>query len=495
MAKCHFAWLVRLCALFVLSYAAPRNASIAIIGAGFAGLSAVGRLRELAFEDITIFEALNRYGGRVHSIPYGKGRLQQGAQWVNGRHNEIYRIAKALGLIVRQEPDSDVFAEADIYAGNRDLNRTLIDEFYAFALPLEDKYKSMGEKASNWDVGLGPVYARDYQAFLSLRPRSKRELNFFNALSEFFMGFWKGEYGAFQDYAFANFELWNDGEGESVSFALNEIGYQAISDYLKSFVPDDLIKYGHLVKVVNYTGNKVSLTIETDGGTSVYPKQFDYVIVTSSLGHLKKYAKTMLTPALPLKKLEAIDSIGYGNFLKIFLIYDQPWWNYNGSSMATLKVKRSTTSTHMEHFHTFVALDWEDNVSLSLIFENAIFIEILQAWLADQGAIQVDGVPDGLLMELITSHLRPFRTLKFLSPTKSSERIGSAMISSVALILMYQPSQQICQAEAILSWLNPLISRCSLLERRRILACIRPLLEPMKVGSERRREFWSCNQL
>ena len=47
------------------------SSSIAIIGAGIAGLSAAQKLHENGFNDITVFDALDRIGGRVHTIPFG----------------------------------------------------------------------------------------------------------------------------------------------------------------------------------------------------------------------------------------------------------------------------------------------------------------------------------------------------------------------------------------------------------------------------------------
>ena len=50
----------------------PAHASIAIVGAGPSGLSAATRLLELGYHDVTIFEASQRVGGRVHPVPFGE---------------------------------------------------------------------------------------------------------------------------------------------------------------------------------------------------------------------------------------------------------------------------------------------------------------------------------------------------------------------------------------------------------------------------------------
>ena len=48
--------------------------SVLIIGAGAAGLAAAARLCEKGLDpaQITILEALDRIGGRIHTVNYGK---------------------------------------------------------------------------------------------------------------------------------------------------------------------------------------------------------------------------------------------------------------------------------------------------------------------------------------------------------------------------------------------------------------------------------------
>uniref|UniRef100_A0A1I8AP15 Amino_oxidase domain-containing protein n=1 Tax=Steinernema glaseri TaxID=37863 RepID=A0A1I8AP15_9BILA len=370
------------------------NVSIAVVGAGFAGLAAVGRLRELGFEDVTVFEGSDRFGGRVHSIPFGKGRMQQGAQWVNGRKNAIYQIAEKLGLVVGELADDQVFDDADILMGKCGISDALIEEFYEFADLLEETYTAMVEKNdSMYNITIRELYERDYSAFLARKQRSRKERNVLDALSRFYRGYFEGEWGAFKDLAMANFDQWDDGENELKAYVLNATGYWGIANYLKEFVPDEFIKYNHVVRRINYSGDKTSIMIENGSDLILYPKKFDYVIVTSSLGHLKKYARSMFKPELPKKKLEAIDALGFGNLLKVDLIYDQPWWTYNDSTITALRVKGCSSSPYlMDHFHSFEPLEWADNV--------------LIAWVSGDGPSLIDSIPDYSLSRMITYHLR-----------------------------------------------------------------------------------------
>ncbi|TKR61825.1 hypothetical protein L596_028880 [Steinernema carpocapsae] len=359
--------IVLLSFLFVnmpeISANSSKNVSIAVIGAGFAGLAAVGHLRELGFEDITVFEGSNRFGGRVYSIPYGKGRIQMGAQWVNGKNNAIYKIAEKMGLVVGELADDDVFESANIFAGKCGISETLVNEFYDFAIPLEEKYTSFADASKgSYNISIADLYEDDFQAFLNKKWRSRKELGHLDALSRFYKGYFEGEWGAFKDLALANFDQWDDDENELKAYVLDSTGYWGVAKYLKQRVPDEMIEYNHVVRKINYSGEKTTIMIENGSNLKFYPKKFDYVIVTTSLGHLKKHARSMFKPQLPKKKLEAIDRLGFGNLLKVDLVYDEPWWNENSSTLATLRVKGCSESHPlMSHFHSFDALEWADN--------------------------------------------------------------------------------------------------------------------------------------
>lgn len=45
---------------------------IIIIGAGAAGFAAAARLLERGYTNVTILEATNRIGGRIHTVKFGE---------------------------------------------------------------------------------------------------------------------------------------------------------------------------------------------------------------------------------------------------------------------------------------------------------------------------------------------------------------------------------------------------------------------------------------
>ena len=47
-----------------------KEQSVIVVGAGAAGLAAASRLRSAGVEDVTILEASNRLGGRIHRLEF-----------------------------------------------------------------------------------------------------------------------------------------------------------------------------------------------------------------------------------------------------------------------------------------------------------------------------------------------------------------------------------------------------------------------------------------
>lgn len=62
---------------------------VVVVGAGLSGYSAAAKLMENGVNDIVVLEAEGRIGGRVHTVPYGDGFIDMGAQWVHGQGKHV----------------------------------------------------------------------------------------------------------------------------------------------------------------------------------------------------------------------------------------------------------------------------------------------------------------------------------------------------------------------------------------------------------------------
>jgi len=71
---------------------------VCVIGAGFAGLAAADALRAGGAE-VTVLEARDRVGGRVWSVPFGKGAvIERGAEFILPGYDEMEALAARFGI-------------------------------------------------------------------------------------------------------------------------------------------------------------------------------------------------------------------------------------------------------------------------------------------------------------------------------------------------------------------------------------------------------------
>lgn len=83
----------------------PTKVDVAVIGAGAAGIGALGRLSQAAGVAALAFEARSRVGGRVHTIEPAGFPLDRGAEWLHSAdRNPLSPIAQRLGFSVHRRP-------------------------------------------------------------------------------------------------------------------------------------------------------------------------------------------------------------------------------------------------------------------------------------------------------------------------------------------------------------------------------------------------------
>ncbi|KHN75189.1 Spermine oxidase [Toxocara canis] len=371
----------------------PNETSIAIIGAGFAGLSAARRLKELGFEDVTVYEGSDRIGGRVLYEKLGNGYIQHGAEYINGRSNPIYEIAEKLGIISQLVNDTDAISDDQYKTGKCRLNASLVDEFSRFVVPLEENYYKLAERNNTGNITVGQLYRSDYKNFVEGK---KEDQKIFNALSRFYVSYYEGEWATRIDkFALRNLAQWDDYSGSNSGYSLKRDSFKEILDHISEGVPNEWIRLNSRVINIDYLGPKSRIQL-TSG---LVEKEFDYVIVTVSVGHLKKYARIMFTPPLPRKKREAIEKLGtffgFGHMQKLFLVYEEPFWNHSQSVIVPLRIdgcSGTKSDKFTEKLHTFQPLSWNPNV--------------LFGWLSGDAPVIAGILNDDEIAEQVTNHFR-----------------------------------------------------------------------------------------
>lgn len=95
--------------------------TVAIVGAGLAGLACAARLADENAKDLKVIllESSSRVGGRLEA-PSGSGdEYESGARWIHGWHgNTMTRLAQALGLNIQRTDQSSALM-VDLQSGRR----------------------------------------------------------------------------------------------------------------------------------------------------------------------------------------------------------------------------------------------------------------------------------------------------------------------------------------------------------------------------------------
>ncbi|CAI4223376.1 unnamed protein product [Auanema sp. JU1783] len=402
-----------------------KEPSIAVIGAGTAGLSAARRLTELGLTDVDIYEGSTRIGGRIHPIPYYNGYLQMGAQFINGNDNPIYDIAKEAGVVEQNLlPDTAQFTNAEFLTGNQEINREDIELFKEFVTPLYTKYRNL---AKNHDL-LSRVYTfktifmEDYNWFLKKNNIDGERKKLMEALIRPYRTFWEFEWGGnWEDLSARVLAEFNQVSSEGDSYTTDHIGFKAIIDKIAEGIPEEFFKFNRTVLNINYGKDGVYIKTKELGEIE---KRYDYVIVTSSLGHLKKFHKTLFTPSLPRQKVEAIEKIGFGGNCKIFFRWDKPFWKNGTNYISLLPIEgasRPTVDPFEKEMNTLEVLSWQPNT--------------LMAFIAGAGHPLMDSMTDEEISMRITKLVRDMTSDQTIEPP--SEIIRTKLTKNDLLLGSY----------------------------------------------------------
>ncbi|XP_029818461.1 peroxisomal N(1)-acetyl-spermine/spermidine oxidase-like, partial [Manacus vitellinus] len=109
-------------------------------------------------------------------------------------------------------------------------------------------------------------------------------------------------------------------------------GYSSLSERLLSALPEGTVLLNKPVRTIRWRGSfreegddsrDFPVRVECEDGDAFLA---DHVIITVPLGFLKERHQEFFQPPLPEWKVEAIRRLGFGTNNKIFLEFEQPFW-------------------------------------------------------------------------------------------------------------------------------------------------------------------------
>lgn len=293
-----------------------------VIGLGASGTAAASTLAQ-AGKRVLALEAQDRIGGRVKTVPFGNGVVEEGAEWIHGTVNSVvYDLAVKNNVSITTDGLNFEVYRSDGSAANRDI----VNDLTTFALEIQEHPPEEPEP-------LGQFITRKLMEYI--KEKHPKVLDDKEFLEEFLN---------FLDLVVDNYEAsnnWNDVTTHTsfVDLAGNQQaswhrhGYKTLFEILLNTYNGGP-GYPNLEMRLNTEVTNIQWPQDPEGKVTVTTKDgttytADNVIVTLSVGVLKESHSTLFTPKLPAHKTECIENISMGTVGKLILLFDRPVWTKN----------------------------------------------------------------------------------------------------------------------------------------------------------------------
>ncbi|KAK9510868.1 hypothetical protein O3M35_005557 [Rhynocoris fuscipes] len=380
---------------------------IVIIGAGVAGIAAATSLLDRGFDNVTVIEAEDRIGGRVHSVPFGKKHVDLGAHWIHGEvDNPVYGLVHEMDIVHHSGDYNNLHFVSD---DGRTIPTNVGMNLFAQTGQLFENEAEL----RNFSGSL-----RDF-----LLPRCKElgkdlipEQELLNAFV-----YWVEKYVCIaqgcdnlRDISAAGLTHYKESDGDQL-LAWNSGGYRNIIDILLRRHPkcvgppvpiEDHLVLNTKVKEIDWNGQTAFVKCEDH---RIF--KADHVIVTVSLGVLKEKYRSLFNPALPIEKIQAIKGLGIGIVNKIYLKFPHRWWPEDCSGFSLLRIKNNTSR---ESVHP-----WEDEL-IGFYTESAIDPTVLGGWIVGDAAREMEVKSDEDVLDGCYRVLKRFLSHTYEIPRPTS---------------------------------------------------------------------------
>ncbi|XP_077426335.1 spermine oxidase [Vanacampus margaritifer] len=426
----------------------PRQPRVVVIGAGLAGLSAAKVLLKRGFTDVTVLEALDRVGGRVHSIKHGETALELGATWIHGGNgNPVYHLAEDNRLL-EQNTDGETSVERiSLYSKNgvahyltnvgKRIPKDLVEEFsdlYNEVYELTQEFfqhgKPVGAESQN-SVG---VFTRDVvRKRIMMDPDdsdSTKKLKLSMLQQYLKVESCESSSPNMDEVSLSEFGEWTAIPG---AHYVVPAGFNKIGELLAADIPPHAICLSKPVRCIhwNYSAQHDELIGKSDDANRDNnhnrnnsgrrdPRKAghpicvecedeewimaDHVIVTVSLGLLKHNHEAMFSPSLPEDKVLAIEKLGISTTDKIFLEYAEPFWSPECNSIQFVWEDEA----QLEQLTYPEELWYKKICSFDVLYPPERYGYMLSGWICGGEALYMERSDDETVAETCTELLRRF---------------------------------------------------------------------------------------
>lgn len=439
-----------------------RQPRIVVIGAGLAGLAATKILLEHGFSDVTVLEASERIGGRVQSIQQGKATLELGATWIHGANgNPVYHLAEDNRLLEDTTDGERSVGRISLYTktgvahyqtstGKR-IPKHLVEEFsdlYNEVYELTQEFFQNGKPVCAESQNSVGVFTRDVvRKKIMLDPDDLENIKRLklSMLQQYLkVESCESSSPSMDEVSLSEFGEWTEIPG--AHYVIPE-GFMKVVEVLAQDIPSHTVCLGKPVRCIhwNYSTNQQEEGKEMAGGDGhgycrdnhnedrhrgqrggqphgkydhlsegCYPIHVecedeewiaaDHVIVTASLGVLKRGHESMFSPLLPEDKVLAIEKLGISTTDKIFLEFAEPFWSPECNSIQFVWEDEATLEQPV-----YPGELWYKKIcSFDVLYPPERYGHMLSGWICGQEALLMERCDDETVAEVCTELLRRF---------------------------------------------------------------------------------------
>uniref|UniRef100_A0A3P9QDI3 Peroxisomal N(1)-acetyl-spermine/spermidine oxidase-like n=1 Tax=Poecilia reticulata TaxID=8081 RepID=A0A3P9QDI3_POERE len=363
------------------------DAKIVIIGCGIAGIAAAHRLVKSGFTNVRILEATGRSGGRVKTGRLGNTMIEIGAAFIHGpsEENPVFCLARDYNLL---DPKALTPENQAVDVGE---SPPLVPNWFTSSGERISKHVSKSHKQRSWpSVGDFKYLIFFTKLLLGAISTMLKEECCSSATH------------SLEDLDLVGFSMYLSIKGVDCTFPS---GSQGLISNLMSELPADLVSYSRPVRCVHWGSSESevnAVTVECEDGEKI---NADHVIVTVSLGYLKKHHSTLFSPPLPAQKLTSIEKIGFGTCDKIHVEFESRWWDADCEIIYLLWDDEEDISDHVSD----ISKNWVRKISSFNVLESSERgSHVLCGWISGHEAEHMETLPEQEVRRSITELIHRF---------------------------------------------------------------------------------------
>jgi monoamine oxidase len=285
------------------------DADVIIIGAGAAGLAAARTLTGAGFA-VTILEARDRIGGRIHTVHDSRSPLpiELGAEFIHGRPHETLDIVASARLKLAEVPSRHWYVQSGTL--------TESGEFWSQLEDVMDQMKRVGPEDQSFDEFL-ETYCRSH------------DLGEAKTIASMYVeGFHAARPDRVSVFGLNKVNEAADSIESDKGFRITN-GYDLIAQtlYDEAVSQGAQVRLNTVVEEVSWSRGRVVVTSSSNGAS--HRSQAGRVLATLPLGVLQADSNELgavrFVPRLPEKE-QAARKLAMGDAVRLILRFREPFW-------------------------------------------------------------------------------------------------------------------------------------------------------------------------